>query len=98
MLVGGRDGYREEVNHRCAGRDENDGQRTHSNAAIRSQARRWMQRDMLFREDDMVRNVNEKFGECIEFETVAEMAEAVEACGFELPEDGLIEHRDYETF
>lgn len=44
----------------------------------------------------MYRNINENFGDPIEFETLAEMAQAIRDCGYELPEDGLQEGRDYE--
>jgi len=43
------------------------------------------------------KNINEKFGDEIEFDTVEEMAAAIMACGYELPSDGLKENRDYEA-
>lgn len=44
----------------------------------------------------MIRNINESFGDCIEFDTVEDMAMAIRDCGYEPPEDGLVEGRDYE--
>lgn len=45
----------------------------------------------------MIRNINERYGAPIEFDTLEEMAEAIRACGYELPDDGLVEGRDYEV-
>ena len=45
----------------------------------------------------MLRNINENFGMGIEFESVAEMHDTIMACGYVIPEDGLIEGRDYEV-
>jgi hypothetical protein len=45
---------------------------------------------------EMIRNINERFGERLTFATVEEMTAAIEAIGY-LPEDGLVEGRDYET-
>jgi len=45
----------------------------------------------------MIRNINEQFGDIIEFESVDEMVCAIESCGYTVPEDGLLEGRDYET-
>jgi hypothetical protein len=46
-----------------------------------------------------IRNINEGFGdisgEQSEFDSVEEMATAIEACGY-MPADGLVEGRDYE--
>jgi len=44
----------------------------------------------------MYRNINENYGDQISFNNLDEMAAAIEACGYELPEDGLREGRDYE--
>ena len=44
-----------------------------------------------------IRNINPQFGESIAFETVEKMAEAIRDCGYSLPNDGLLEGRDYET-
>lgn len=45
----------------------------------------------------MIRNVNEMFGDSVEFDSVDEMAEAIVACGYDLPADGLEEGRDFEV-
>lgn len=45
-----------------------------------------------------IQNINENFGDPIVFDTIEEMGEAIRACGYELPEDGLREGRDFETF
>jgi len=52
----------------------------------------------------MIRNINEKLGDAVEFENVAEMAAAINElarlnpdAGFAVPDDGLREGRDYET-
>jgi hypothetical protein len=45
---------------------------------------------------DKIRNINEAFGESVEFDSVNEMIQAIYNCGYELPEDGLVEGRDYE--
>jgi len=51
----------------------------------------------------MIRNINERFGEAVEFEAVDEMAQAIRELdrlnpgeGYAVPEDGLVEGRDYE--
>jgi hypothetical protein len=44
-----------------------------------------------------VKNINEQFGEPVLFNTVVEMVKAIVDCGYTLPEDGLIEDRDYTT-
>jgi hypothetical protein len=44
-----------------------------------------------------VRNINEKFGDQIEFDSVDEMGNAIKQCGYSLPEDGLKEGRDFEV-
>lgn len=46
----------------------------------------------------MIRNINEKWGMPEEFECVSEMEECILACGYELPEEGLKEGIDYESF
>lgn len=43
----------------------------------------------------MIRNINEQFGDPVDFENVEEMEQAILACGYELPEDGLQEDRDF---
>ncbi|MFA4974621.1 MAG: hypothetical protein WC683_18605 [bacterium] len=43
----------------------------------------------------MIQNINASYGDAISFETVDEMAEAIRACGYVLPVDGLKEGRDY---
>lgn len=43
-----------------------------------------------------IRNINPAWGDPIEFADADEMAMLIEMCGYELPEDGLIEGRDYE--
>ena len=45
----------------------------------------------------MIRNINDRFGDAVEFYSVDEMKTAIENSGYELPEDGLKEGRDYET-
>jgi hypothetical protein len=44
-----------------------------------------------------IRNINEAFGESVEFESVEKMATTICDCGYEIPEDGLVEGRDYEV-
>jgi hypothetical protein len=44
-----------------------------------------------------VRNINEAYGMRVEFDSVEEMKQGFAACGYNLPEDGLIEGRDYEV-
>ena len=44
----------------------------------------------------MIKNINDTYGDPIEFDTVEEMEQAIEACGYALPYDGLVEGRDYE--
>ncbi len=46
-----------------------------------------------------IRNINDAWGEASEFQTVADMEQAILACGgdFRLPADGLVEGRDYEV-
>ena len=44
-----------------------------------------------------IKNTNEKFGDSIEFFSIREMETAIENSGYELPEDGLVENRDYEV-
>lgn len=44
----------------------------------------------------MVRNINSNYGDSIEFNTVEELGEAIQQCGYDLPDDGLVEGRDYE--
>jgi len=44
-----------------------------------------------------IKNINENFGDSIEFDSVEEMEATVEACGYELPADGLLEGRDFEN-
>ncbi|MBR5705771.1 MAG: hypothetical protein IKX21_07375 [Deltaproteobacteria bacterium] len=44
----------------------------------------------------MIRNINENFGDPVLFDTIEEMAAELEKLGY-LPEDGLVEGRDYEV-
>ena len=44
----------------------------------------------------MIKNINENFGDPILFDTVEEMVAELEKLGY-MPEDGLVEGRDYET-
>jgi hypothetical protein len=43
-----------------------------------------------------IRNINEKFGDALDFGSVEEMAQCIADCGYSLPEDGLVDGRDYE--
>jgi hypothetical protein len=43
----------------------------------------------------MVKNINPEFGDPVEFGSIEEMAAAIRACGYTLPEDGLRINRDY---
>jgi hypothetical protein len=43
----------------------------------------------------MIMNINPHYGDSVEFENVSEMRQAILACGFEVPSDGLREGRDY---
>lgn len=45
----------------------------------------------------MIRNINDAYGDAVEFETVEEMKQAIEEMGYTIPEDGLKESRDYEV-
>lgn len=45
----------------------------------------------------MIRNINPKWGDSIEFRTPDEMATVIAACGYPLPEAGLAEGTDYEV-
>lgn len=47
---------------------------------------------------EMIRNINDEFGDPTTYDTVDEFAQAILDCEFELPEDGLKEGRDYEIF
>jgi hypothetical protein len=44
----------------------------------------------------MIVNINEAFGDSVEFDTVQEMAECIQLSGYDLPFDGLREGRDYQ--
>ena len=44
----------------------------------------------------MIRNINDRYGDPVTFASVEEMAAAIRECGYEIPEDGLREGRDYE--
>ena len=44
----------------------------------------------------MIRNINDEFGDPVEFESVEEMEQAIQEMGYTIPEDGLKEGRDYE--
>jgi len=44
----------------------------------------------------MVKNINENLGDPVVFDTVEDMAAELENLGY-LPDDGLIEGRDYEV-
>jgi hypothetical protein len=44
-----------------------------------------------------IRNINSAFGMSVNFDTVDEMATAIQASGYDLPEDGLKNGRDYEV-
>lgn len=43
-----------------------------------------------------IRNINDNFGDAIEFASIDEMEQAINDCGYEIPVDGLKENRDYE--
>lgn len=44
----------------------------------------------------MIKNINEDFGDPVLFSTVEEMAAELEKLGY-MPDDGLVEGRDYEV-
>lgn len=44
-----------------------------------------------------IKNTNERYGDAVEFENVAAMENAIRACGYTLPEDGLQQGRDFEV-
>lgn len=44
-----------------------------------------------------IKNINAAFGDLIEFDSVTDMADAIRACGYQVPDDGLKEGRDYEN-
>ncbi len=44
----------------------------------------------------MFRNINEAYGDPTLFNSIREMEQAIRDCGYDLPEDGLREGRDYE--
>ena len=43
-----------------------------------------------------IRNINPAYGDAIVMRNPAEMARLIQKCGYDLPEDGLKEGRDYE--
>ena len=49
------------------------------------------------RENLMIRNINDAYGDPITFGTLAEMEQAIRDSGYEIPSDGLEEGRDYEV-
>jgi hypothetical protein len=58
----------------------------------------WQEVDEDEDREHRIRNINRELGatdETVTFASVEEMADAVRACGFALPEDGLVEGRDY---
>ena len=44
----------------------------------------------------MIRNINENWGDAIRFDNVEAMEDAIEACGYTLPDEGLQQGIDYE--
>lgn len=46
---------------------------------------------------EMIRNINDAYGDVVEFADVQEMEETILACGYAVPSYGLKEGRDYET-
>ena len=40
-------------------------------------------------------NINDKFGDQIEFDSLEDMKEDIQNCGYDIPSDGLQEGRDY---
>jgi len=44
----------------------------------------------------MIVNINECWGDPVKFESTEDMSQAIIACGYEIPECGLIEGVDYE--
>ncbi len=45
----------------------------------------------------MIKNINDFYGEWLDFDDVEEMETCIKECGYDLPEDGLKEGRDYEV-
>lgn len=44
----------------------------------------------------MIRNISEKWGDAISFDTVEDMETTIEACGYDVPDEGLQQGIDYE--
>jgi hypothetical protein len=44
----------------------------------------------------MIQNINAAYGMSVSFGTVEQMEAHIRACGYSIPEDGLVEGRDYE--
>ena len=44
-----------------------------------------------------IKNINSAFGDSVSFDSLREMEQAIENCGYSLPGDGLREGRDYEV-
>lgn len=40
-------------------------------------------------------NINENYGDQIEFDSLEDMKEGIQECGYDIPSDGLQEGRDY---
>ena len=45
---------------------------------------------------DVIININNNYGDCVEFDSVEEMEHAISYSGYTIPEDGLKEGVDYE--
>lgn len=43
----------------------------------------------------MIININPHFGDSITFEDETEMEQAIMECGYSVPDDGLVEGRDF---
>ena len=46
---------------------------------------------------NMIRNINEKYGMAVEFDSIEEMENTIRSMGYDIPEDGLVDGRDFEV-
>jgi hypothetical protein len=45
----------------------------------------------------MIKNINDRWGDPITFAKAEDMGRAIEACGYQIPDGGLVEGSDYEV-
>ena len=44
-----------------------------------------------------IKNINERYGDAITFDSIDEFRKSIRNCGYNVPDDGLVEGRDYEV-